>query len=34
VASGRQADIQVSGQGGQQPSDHKAFGANREGAEG
>jgi hypothetical protein len=33
VAGGRQADVQVSGQGGQQPGDHKAFGADREGAE-
>jgi hypothetical protein len=34
LAGGGQADGQVSGQGGQQPGDHKTFGADREGAEG
>ncbi len=34
MAGGDQADVQVSRQGGQQPGDHKALGADGEGAEG
>jgi hypothetical protein len=34
MAGGDQADVQVSRQGGQQPGDHEALGADGEGAEG
>lgn len=34
MAGGRQADVEVSRKGGQQPSDHEIFGADGEGADG